>query len=33
MAVVDLVVRQAEVMSEDLMVGASAEGGWVYSAD
>ena len=29
----DLIVRQAEVMSEDLMVGASADGGWAYSAD
>jgi type I restriction enzyme R subunit len=25
---IDLIVRQAEVMSEDLMVGASADGGW-----
>jgi type I restriction enzyme R subunit len=32
-AAVDLIVRQAEVMSEDLMVGASADGGWAYSAD
>ena len=32
-AAVDLVVRQAEVMSEDLMVGASADGGWAYSAE
>lgn len=30
---VDLIVRQAEVMSEDLMVGASADGGWAYSAE
>ena len=30
---VDLIVRQAEVMSEDLMVGASTDGGWAYSAD
>jgi type I restriction enzyme R subunit len=32
-AAVDLIVRQAEVMSEDLMVDASADGGWAYSAD
>lgn len=32
-AAVDLIVRQAEVMSEDLMVGASADGGWAYSAE
>jgi type I restriction enzyme R subunit len=32
-AAVDLIVRQAEVMSEDLMVSASADGGWAYSAD
>jgi type I restriction enzyme R subunit len=32
-AAVDLIVRQAEVMSEDLMVGASADGGWAYKAD
>jgi type I restriction enzyme R subunit len=25
---IDLIVRQAEVMSDDLMVGASADGGW-----
>ena len=30
---VDLIVRQAEVMSEDLMVGASIDGGWAYSAE
>lgn len=32
-AAVDLIVRQAEVMSEDLMVGASTDGGWAYQAE
>ena len=30
---VDLIVRQAEVMSEDLMVGATADGGWGIETD
>jgi type I restriction enzyme R subunit len=30
-AAVDLIIRQAEVMSEDLMVGASGDGGWAVT--
>jgi type I restriction enzyme R subunit len=32
-AAVDLIVRQAEVMSEDLLVGASTDGGWAYQVE